>query len=181
MNDIRSLYEEVILDHNRRPRNFQKNPPGADHHGHGFNPVCNDEFQVHLKIKDGVIQDIGFEGAGCAISTASASIMTEAVKGKSVEEAERLFHGVQDMLIRDGTGENLGKVSILAGVHEYPMRVKCATLAWRVLHAALENRPDTVTTENPSYVAPPGCAVPAEEEADDIDEADGKSGAHGSR
>ena len=181
MSDTRSLYEEVILDHNRRPRNFQRKPPGADHHGHGFNPVCNDEFQVHLRIEDGVIRDIGFEGAGCAISTASASIMTEAVKGKRVEDAERLIRGVQDMLIKDNPGDNLGKVTILAGVREYPMRVKCATLAWHVLHAALENRPDTVTTENPSYVAPPGCALPATEETHDIDDADGQSGTQGSR
>lgn len=178
--DLRELYQEVILDHGKRPRNFRQ-LPDANRHADGYNPLCGDRETVYLKVEGDVVSDASFQGTGCAISTASASIMTEAVKGKRVEEAERLFHGVQDMLIRDGTGENLGKVSILAGVREYPMRVKCATLAWRVLHAALENRPDTVTTENPSYVAPPGCAVPAEEEASDIDNADGKSGARGSR
>jgi nitrogen fixation NifU-like protein len=161
MNDMRSLYEEMILDHNRRPRNYPKNPAGATHHARGFNPVCNDEFHVHLKVVDGVIEDVGFEGAGCAISTASASLMTEAVKGKRVEDVRRLFHGVHGLLTRDGRPEGLGKLLILAGVREYPMRVKCATLAWHVLNAALENRRDTVNTEDEG--SPPAeCAVPDE-------------------
>ena len=155
--DIRSLYEEVILDHNRNPRNFLKNPAGSTHHAHGLNPLCSDEFRVHLRVEDGVIRDIGFEGAGCAISTASASLMTEAVKGKTVEEAERLFRGVHKLLMREGATPELGKLAVLSGVHDYPMRVKCATLAWHTLHAALANSPDTVNTEGPEA----GCGLPS--------------------
>lgn len=155
--DTRSLYEEMILDHNRNPRNFLKNPPGSTHHAHGFNPVCNDEFQVHLRIENGVVQDVGFEGAGCAISTASASMMTEAVKGKTVDQARQLFHAVHELLTNQGSANDLGKLTILTGVREYPMRVKCATLAWHVLSAALENRSDTVSTEHePAPYCPPG-------------------------
>ncbi len=155
--DTRSLYEEMILDHNRNPRNFLKNPPGSTYHAHGFNPVCNDEFQVHLRIENGVVQDVGFEGAGCAISTASASMMTEAVKGKTVEQTRQLFHTVHELLTNEGPAKDLGKLSILTGVREYPMRVKCATLAWHVLNAALENRQDIVSTEHePAPYCPPG-------------------------
>ncbi len=157
--DLRSLYEETILDHNRNPRNFLKNPPGSTHHAHGFNPVCNDEFFVHLRIDDGAIADIGFEGAGCAISTASASMMSEAIKGKSVEQAKRLFHSMHELLTNEGPTGDLGKLAILAGVHEYPMRVKCATLAWHVLNAALESRQQTVSTEDEQEPAP-YCPVP---------------------
>jgi len=155
--DVRSLYEEMILDHNRNPRNFLKNPPGSTHHAHGFNPVCNDEFHVHLRIEDGVIRDVGFEGAGCAISTASASMMTEVVKGKTVEQAKALFGSMHKFLTQEGPASNLGKLSILAGVREYPMRVKCATLVWHVLNAALANQRDTVSTEHePAPYCPPG-------------------------
>jgi nitrogen fixation NifU-like protein len=156
--DMRSLYEEMILDHNRHPRNFLKTPAGSTHHGHGFNPVCNDEFFVHLRIDGGVIADIGFEGAGCAISTASASMMTEAVKGRTVEQARQLFAATHNLLTNQGPATGLGKLTILAGVHEYPMRVKCATLAWHVLNAALEDRRETVSTE--SEEAAPYCPVP---------------------
>ncbi len=159
MSDMRSLYEEVILDHNRNPRNYMKNPPGSTHHAHGFNPLCSDEFRVHVKVEDGVIRDIGFEGAGCAISTASASLMTEAVKGKTVAEAEALFRGVHDLLTHEGPAARLGKLEILAGVHEYPMRVKCATLAWHTLHAALRNRSETVCTEETTA----GCGLPPDD------------------
>ena len=149
--ELRDLYEEVILDHNRNPRNYPYQPPGANHHAHGFNPLCGDEFQVHLKVNDqGVIEDVGFEGAGCAISTASASMMTEAVKGKTVEEAEELFHAVQDVLTDESkqpSDEILGKLKVLTGVKEFPMRVKCATLAWHTMNAALHNEEGTVTTE----------------------------------
>jgi nitrogen fixation NifU-like protein len=157
--DLRALYEEVILDHNRNPRNFQKNPPASTHHAHGFNPVCSDEFHVHLRVEDGLIRDIGFEGAGCAISTASASLMTEAVKGKTVEEAQRLFRSVHNLLMQEGEAPSLGKLTVLGGVHEYPMRVKCATLAWHVLKAALENRAGTVSTEDQGEPPPSECAV----------------------
>ncbi len=160
--DLRSLYEEMILDHNRQPRNFLKNPSGSTHHAHGFNPVCNDEFFVHLRLEDGVIADIGFEGAGCAISTASASMMTEAVKGKTVEQAQHLFRATQNLLTKEGPTKDLGKLAILAGVHEYPMRVKCATLPWHVLNAALEKRAQTITTEDEQEPAP-YCPVPGTE------------------
>jgi len=145
--DLRALYEEVILDHNRNPRNYPKSPPGATHHAHGFNPLCGDEFRLHIKVEGGVIKDIGFEGAGCAISTASASLMTEAVRGKTVAEAEKLFRAMHDVLARKGPADDVGKLQVLAGVHEYPMRVKCATLAWHTLHAALQNKAKTICTE----------------------------------
>ena len=142
------LYEEIILDHNRNPRNFLHHPEPTTHEAHGFNPICNDEFRVHLKVRDGVIEDLGFEGAGCAISTASASIMTDAVKGKRVEEAEQLFEGVHRLLAGEGEpGTALGKARVLEGVRAYPMRVKCATLPWHILHAALTGRRETVSTE----------------------------------
>lgn len=147
MTDLRHLYEEVILDHNRRPRNFQYKPADANRHAHGYNPLCGDEFTVNLRVEDGVIKDVGFEGAGCAISTASASLMTESIKGKSIEEAERLFNGIHDLLTQQGSAETLGKLQVLSGVREYPSRVKCATLAWHTLHAALKNAATTVTTE----------------------------------
>lgn len=152
MNDLRELYEEVILDHNRNPRNYPKRPEGTNHSAHGFNPLCGDEFTVHLKVRDGIIEDLGFEGAGCAISTASASLMTEALKGKTVDQAEALFDEVRHLLTDnqelDGRHpELLGKLKVLTGVKEYPMRVKCATLAWHTLHAALRDEQDTVTTE----------------------------------
>ena len=150
MSDLRDLYEEVILDHNRSPRNFLKRPEGANRKAYGFNPLCGDEFTVHLVLEDGVVKDAGFEGAGCAISTASASMMTEAIKGKTETEVHSLFENVHKLLMQEGDDEapDVGKLRVLAGVHEYPNRVKCATLAWHTLNAALENRQDeTVTTE----------------------------------
>ena len=155
MNDAnRALYEEMILEHNRHPRHFQVRPRTATHHAHGFNCVCNDDITVHLRVQDGVIRDVGFEGAGCAICTASASMMTEAVLGKPVAEAEKLFAGVRAMLTADAPAAPLGKLRILAGVREYPMRVKCATLPWHTLKAALDNRSDTVSTEEDDHVCP---------------------------
>ena len=153
MIELRELYEELILDHNRNPRNYPKKPEGCNHSAHGFNPLCGDEFHVHLQLKDGVVHEVGFEGAGCAISTASASMMTEAVKGKSLEEADALFENVHRMLTAEAEQEPndptelLGKLSVLVSVKEYPMRVKCATLAWHTLHAALHGEQSTVTTE----------------------------------
>jgi nitrogen fixation protein NifU and related proteins len=158
--DLRSLYEQVVLDHNRQPRNFQHEPAGATHRAHGFNPMCNDEFTVQLKVEDGVIKDVGFDGSGCAISTASCSLMTEAIKGKSVAEAERLFRGVQRLLTDGGADQDLGKLTILAGVRDYPMRVKCATLAWHVLHAALAEKAGSVSTEDQGPPPPAECALP---------------------
>lgn len=147
MSDLRDLYEEVILDHNRNPRNFLKKPDGANRKAYGFNPLCGDEFALHLVVEDGIIKDVGFEGAGCAISTASASLMTEAVKGKTEEEAYALFDKVHKLLREDDRSVDVGKLTVLAGVHAYPTRVKCATLAWHTLHAALESDNSTVTTE----------------------------------
>jgi nitrogen fixation protein NifU and related proteins len=148
MADLRDLYEEVILDHNRSPRNFLKKPPGANRRAYGFNPLCGDEFTVYLVIEDGVVKDVGFDGAGCAISTASASLMTEAIKGKTEAYARALFEGVHNLLTQQQEMPELGKLTVLAGVHAYPTRVKCATLAWHTLQAALENRQtETITTE----------------------------------
>lgn len=151
MGDLRELYEEVILDHNRNPRNYPKKPERTNHSAHGFNPICGDEFEVHLRVENDVIEDIGFDGAGCAISTASASLMTEALKGRPVSEAEDLFHEVHTLLTAEKQAgeptEFLGKLTVLTGVKEYPMRVKCATLAWHTMRAALEDDTNTVTTE----------------------------------
>ena len=156
--DTRALYEEVILEHNRHPRHYPENPPGSNHHAHGFNALCNDEISVHLKVEDGVIRAVGFEGAGCAISMASASMMTEAVQGKTLEEARALFAGVHHMLAEDGPADAVGKLKVLEGVHEFPMRVKCATLPWHTLIAALDKRRDTVCTED----AAPSCPQPSD-------------------
>ena len=148
MNDLRALYEDVILDHNREPRNFQHKPRHANHEAYGFNPLCGDEFKVYLQVEDGVVTDVGFEGVGCAISVASTSLMTEAIKGKPIEEVEALFQSVHHLLT--GEGEEvvpLGKLQVLEGVHEFPMRVKCATLGWHVMKAALEGKDETVCTE----------------------------------
>jgi nitrogen fixation NifU-like protein len=151
----RELYEDMILDHNRHPRHYPIRPAGATHHAHGFNPLCNDEILLHLRIEDGTIRDIGFEGAGCAISIASASMLTEAVLGLRVADAQTLFERMHAMLA--GAGEPApGKLGILAGVREFPMRVKCATLAWHTLHAALAGRDDMVNTE---ATEPPLCAA----------------------
>ncbi|MFV1973587.1 MAG: Fe-S cluster assembly sulfur transfer protein SufU [Thiohalobacterales bacterium] len=145
--NIRELYEEVILDHNRNPRNFMVEPEGANRHAHGYNPVCNDEFTVHLTVEDGVITAVGFAGAGCAISTASASLMTEAIKGKTEAEVLALFQNMHELLTQEGVTADVGKLKVLAGVRAYPMRIKCATLPWHTLRAALDRNSETTTTE----------------------------------
>jgi nitrogen fixation NifU-like protein len=149
MPDLRDLYQEVILDHNRRPRNFG-HLAGANRSAEGFNPLCGDKLTLYLKMVDGVIEDVRFEGTGCAISTASASLMTEALKGKTEEQAQALFEGFH-ALLTSGDGADpavpLGKLEVLSGVREFPVRVKCATLAWHALQAALQNRPHPVSTE----------------------------------
>ena len=150
MSDLRDLYEEMILDHNRNPRNFQHRPVGACCEGHGFNPLCGDDVSVYVKVEDGVIRDVGFDGVGCAIAMASASLMSEAIQGKSEEEARRLFAQMHAALTNGGIPEgdtSLGKLAVFAGVREFPMRVKCATLAWHVLKAALDGEQETVCTE----------------------------------
>lgn len=152
--DLRELYEEVILEHNRHPRHFPENPHGSNHHAHGFNPLCDDEIAVHLKVADGHIAEAGFEGSGCAVAMASASMMTEAIQGKTVAEVDRLFDRVHAMLAEDGPADAVGKLKVLSGVREFPMRVKCATLAWHTLRAALDNRGETVTTEEAVAACP---------------------------
>jgi nitrogen fixation NifU-like protein len=146
MSELRELYQEVIFDHNRHPRNFGR-PEGANRKAEGYNPLCGDRVTVYLRVEDGVIRDAAFEGSGCAISTASASLMTEALKGKTEAEAERVFEGFHDMVAGSGARIELGKLEVLSGVREFPMRVKCATLAWHTLSAALKGAGEPVTTE----------------------------------
>jgi nitrogen fixation NifU-like protein len=148
MNELRDLYQEVILDHNRRPRNFGT-LPRANRQAEGHNPLCGDRVTVWLDVEGGRIRDVSFEGAGCAISTASASLMTEALKGLDIEEARRLFHGFHELVTHgeEAGGPDLGKLAVFSGVREYPMRVKCATLAWHALMAALDGKDLPVTTE----------------------------------
>ena len=147
--DLRSLYEEVILDHNRNPRNYPKKPEDMNRTAHGYNPLCGDDIEVHLTVTDGVITDVGFEGMGCAISTASASLMTEAILGKSEAEVHDMFTRVHALMTDQQADPNsdVGKLSVLSGVRDYPMRVKCATLAWHTLEAALLTSGSTVSTE----------------------------------
>ena len=149
MFDIKDLYQEVIVDHNRRPRNFGKleNPEKTLE---GFNPLCGDRLTLYLNTADGRIADIKFDGAGCAISVASASLMTEAVKDKSVPEAAAAFDDFHKLLTNAGAPDDLdkfGKLAALAGVRDYPSRVKCATLCWHTLRAALAGDEQPVTTE----------------------------------
>ena len=148
MNDLRDLYQEVILDHNRRPRNFGPLPT-ANRRAEGHNPLCGDRVTVYLDLEDGRLQDVAFQGSGCAISTASASLMTEALKGLTLEEARGLFKGFHDLVTLGATegSPELGKLAVFTGVREYPMRVKCATLAWHALMAALDAQDLPVTTE----------------------------------
>ena len=150
MEGLRELYQEVILDHSKKPRNFRE-IENTGHQAKGHNPLCGDKVTVFVTVKDGKIQDVGFQGAGCAISTASASMMTESLKGKTLEEAEALFGRFHDLVtgkLESGDGtDNLGKLAVFAGVQEFPIRVKCATLAWHTLRAALEKTEDAVSTE----------------------------------
>ena len=140
MTALSDLYQEVILDHNKTPRNFRA-VEGATHSGLGHNPLCGDQLALYVKVEDGVIRDIGFQGKGCAISKASASLMTEAVKGKTIEEAEALFQRFHDLLTGPpdvkADARSFGKLAVFSGVREFPARVKCATLAWHTLHSAL--------------------------------------------
>ena len=148
MNELRELYQQVIFDHYKRPRN-QHALDHASHEAEGHNPLCGDNVKVYLRVEDGVIRDVAFEGGGCAIATASASLMTEMLKGKRVDEVAHLFEQFHDMVTREGAGAGaeLGKLEVLAGVREFPARVKCATLAWHTLRAALDQRHGRVSTE----------------------------------
>jgi len=147
MADLRELYQEVIFDHYKRPRNFQK-LADADRCANGHNPLCGDHVTVYLRMKDDRIEDVSFEGSGCAISTASASLMTEVLKGKTVADAERMFEGFHAMVTEPDpeSHPDLGKLEVLSGVREFPARVKCATLCWHTLNAALK-RQGVATTE----------------------------------
>ncbi len=148
--ELRELYQSVILDHNRKPRNSCV-PDGANRSAQGYNPLCGDKVTVHLTVEDGVVIGVGFTGAGCAISTASASLMTQSIKGKAIDEIEELFDGFHTMVTSppktETQGDALGKLTVFAGVREFPMRVKCATLAWHAMRAALSGRGETATTE----------------------------------
>lgn len=145
--DLSDLYQETIVDHSKRPRN-KGAIDRATHHADGYNPLCGDRVSIELKIEDGRISGVGFQGAGCAISTASASLMTEALRNKTPEEAEQTFEKFHDMLTRDGLpAADLGKLAVFSGVRQYPMRVKCATLAWHTLRAALHGEAQPVSTE----------------------------------
>jgi nitrogen fixation NifU-like protein len=145
--DLRELYQEVIFDHNRKPRNFHEMPQ-ADHVANGHNPLCGDQLTVYLKVENDTVADVSFLGHGCAISTASASLMTEAVKGRPVAEVEALFKDFHAMLTATAPeGRDFGKLRVLSGVREFPARVKCATLAWHTLHNALSGAGDTARTE----------------------------------
>jgi len=149
MAELRDLYQQVIVDHNRHPRHHAK-PAHHTHEARGDNPLCGDRITVYVEVEDGVIRDIGFEGAGCAISTASASLMTSAVVGKTVPEAERLFHDFHAMVVDPAApaeAKALGKLAAFAGVRGFPARVKCANLAWHTLHAALAASGEPVSTE----------------------------------
>ena len=151
MDDLRELYQQVILDHNKSPRNFGK-LERANRRQEGFNPLCGDHLHVYLRVDDDdVIEDIRFEGAGCAISKASASLMTDAVKGRSAAEAEAIFSRFQALVTSDVDAPvdqaQVGKLAVFAGVREFPMRVKCATLAWHTMRSALNQQVVPTTTE----------------------------------
>jgi nitrogen fixation NifU-like protein len=145
--ELEDLYQQVILDHNRRPRNFRALDAGQK--AEGFNPLCGDRITVYLTVNSGVITDVAFQGSGCAISKASASLMTESVKGKTVAEAQGLFERFHQMITAPAEApvDNLGKLIVLAGVRQFPVRVKCASLAWHTLRAAVDARGDVVSTE----------------------------------
>ena len=146
--DLRDLYQEVILDHSKRPRNF-KVLPAANRSAEGYNPLCGDKLKLFVKVENDVVVDVSFVGSGCAISTASASLMTESLKGKTRQEAFKLLEKFHELLTTDtAVSQDLGKLVVFCGVRDYPARVKCATLAWHTLKSALGTElPEPVTTE----------------------------------
>jgi len=151
MSDLRDLYQDVILEHSKAPRNYREQP-AADHKAEGFNPLCGDHFTIFVKLDGDTIQDVSFQGSGCAISKASASMMTQTLKGKTKAEAEQLFTRFHDLVTgraegAAGSNQELGKLEVFSGVSEFPVRVKCATLAWHTLNAALEGKQEAITTE----------------------------------
>ena len=149
MSDLRELYQQLILDHNKNPRNFRVLDP-ANRFAEGYNPLCGDKIQVYLQLQGNQIKDIGFQGSGCAISKASASLMTETIKGKTLGESEAYFKDFQAMLTDPSSNlglDQMGKLFVFAGVRNYPIRVKCATLSWHTLRAAIKNAQTPITTE----------------------------------
>jgi len=149
-NELRELYQQVILDHNKSPRNFKKLET-ANHYAEGYNPLCGDRIDVYVKLADNKIEDISFQGSGCAISKASASLMSSMVKGKTIEDADELFekfhHLITGKMDEEVDTDEIGKLAVFAGVREFPSRVKCASLAWHTLISALKEENKTVTTE----------------------------------
>ena len=148
MSDLRELYQELILEHSKAPRNYRE-LSGADHRAEGYNPLCGDRFTVSVQMQGDSIQDIAFQGSGCAISKASASMMTQSVKGKTKQQAKELFERFHRTVTGNQNADpaELGKLAVFSGVAEFPTRVKCATLAWHTLQAALEGKQDAVSTE----------------------------------
>ena len=150
MSDLRELYQELIIDHNKRPRNFRVLET-ANHTSEGYNPLCGDKVTVFLELEHDRVKNVSFQGSGCAISTASASVMTESVKGKTLAQVETLFNVFHQLVTgkapNGGETPELGKLAVFSGVSEFPVRVKCATLAWHTLHAALQDQGETVSTE----------------------------------
>ena len=145
--DLSELYQEVILDHSRSPRNFRR-LEGANREAEGHNPLCGDEVRLYLLMEGDVVKDISWQGSGCAISKASASILTTALKGRTRDEVNRLFEKVREMVTTGKqNGEDIGKLAVFAGVHKFPARVKCAILPWHAVMAAVEGRNEPVTTE----------------------------------
>ncbi len=150
MSALHQLYQDMIIDHGRKPRNFHVTE-NANHVLEGFNPLCGDRLTVYIIQKENLIQEISFQGSGCAISMASASLMTEAIKGKTVQEAKKIFEQFRGAVMGNNTGaspDSLGKLSVLLGVSEFPSRIKCAILAWHTLINALKNGANTVSTED---------------------------------
>ena len=148
--ELRELYQQVILDHNKSPRNFKK-LENANHMAEGYNPLCGDRINIYLDVEDGIVKDVSFLGSGCAISKASASLMSTIIKGKSKEEAEKIFEKFHDLVTGNLTDEEeieeLGKLAVFAGVKDFPVRVKCASLAWHTMISALNKEEKVVTTE----------------------------------
>ncbi|MCH8987508.1 MAG: SUF system NifU family Fe-S cluster assembly protein [Chloroflexi bacterium] len=149
MSGLSELYQEILLEHNSKPRNFRK-VEEANQTSEGFNPLCGDQISLYLKVVDGVIDDVGFQGTGCAISRASASMMTQSIKGQSVERAQEIFDAFHHMITEPG-GEldldTLGDLETLSGINEFPTRIKCAVLAWHTMKAALAGDTNEITTE----------------------------------
>ena len=145
--DLADLYQQLILDHNKRPRNFRV-LPDANRTAQGTNPICGDNYTLYAKMDGDVVQEISFQGSGCAISKASASILTESLKGKTVAEVKSLFDKVHDLVTTGNLDVDVGKLAALAGVHKFPVRIKCAILPWHAAMAAVEGKGETVSTES---------------------------------